>query len=92
MQTVECTPRSGNNSKTIHLDYPVIANGVVTEKFNMRRPLVRDRLVAEKVKGSEIEKEIRLMANLCEVAPTDIENLDMADYAKLQECLTGFLS
>ena len=79
-------------SKTITLQYPITADGAQVQKLTMRRPRVRDRLIAEKDSGSEVEKEIRLIANLCEMAPQHIELLDMADYAKLQECLAGFLS
>jgi hypothetical protein len=77
---------------TIRLQYPLSVDGMVIESLTMRRPLVRDRLVAEKASGSEVEKEIRLIANLCEMAPQHIELLDLADYGKLQECLAGFLS
>ena len=81
-----------NSNKTIQLQYPVMVGGAVLEQITMRRPLVRDRLIAEKASGSDVEKEIRLLANLCELAPDTIEILDMADYIKLQECLAGFLS
>ncbi|AJQ93232.1 phage tail assembly protein [Gynuella sunshinyii] len=79
-------------AETIRLDYPITADGMEIDHLVMRRPLVRDRLVAEKASGSETEKEIRLIANLCEMAPQHIELLDLADYGKLQECLAGFLS
>jgi hypothetical protein len=83
---------SSTTGGTIQLQYPISVDGMVIESLTMRRPLVRDRLVAEKASGSEVEKEIRLIANLCEMAPQHIELLDLADYAKLQECLAGFLS
>ena len=79
-------------AKTISLQYPITADGVQVTKLTLRRPLVRDRLIAEKASGSEFEKEIRFIANLCEMAPQHIEILDMVDYAKLQECLADFLS
>ena len=92
MQTAELKPALPNNSETITLQYPITVDGMLIEELTMRRPLVRDRLIAEKASGSEVEKEIRLIANLCDMAPQHIELLDMADYAKLQECLAGFLS
>lgn len=92
MQTAELKSALPNNSETITLQYPITADGMLIEKLTLRRPLVRDRLIAEKASGSEVEKEIHLIANLCEMAPQHIELLDMADYAKLQECLAGFLS
>ena len=38
------------------------------------------------------DSEIRMFANLCEVAPAVIEELDMADYMRLQRVYEGFLS
>ena len=40
---------------------------------------------------SQAEREVLLIANLCEVAPGDIEQLDMSDYKKLQEAFGAFL-
>ena len=76
----------------IALQYPVRVNGQEITELHMRRPKVRDRLVVEKISGSQAEKEVRFIANLCEVAPGDIEELDMADYTKVQEAVTNFLS
>jgi len=77
------------NTVNIELSYP-LDNG--TAQLNMRRPKVRDMLAADKAKGSDAEKEIAMFANLCEVAPSDIEALDMADYQALQKAYQGFLS
>ena len=43
-------------------------------------------------RGSSADNEIRLFANLCEVSPGLIEELDMADYMRLQRVYEGFLS
>lgn len=74
------------------LTYPVEINGQTTNELNVRRPKVRDMLVADKAQGSEAEKEIRMFANLCEVEPGVIEGLDLIDYANLQKVYQGFLS
>lgn len=58
----------------------------------MRRVKVRDTLAAQRVKGNDAEKEIFLLANLCEVTSEQIESLDMADYTRLQEVYSSFLS
>ena len=42
--------------------------------------------------ASDEEKEIRLFANLCEVEPKVIEELDEADYSNLQKVYLGFFS
>ena len=78
--------------ENVELQYPINVHGTEISALNLRRPTVRDRLLSEKANGTEIEKEIRFIANLCELAPDDIEKLDMADYVKVQEVLAGFLS
>lgn len=77
---------------TITLDYPVEVEGVTLNKLEMRRPKVRDQIAAKKSSGSDDGVEIMLFANLCEVAPSIIEDMDMKDYSKLQEVYRGFLS
>lgn len=77
----------------VPLAYPVEAEGVRLERLTLRRPKVRDLLAASKSAGSdEVLRELRLFANLCEVAHDVIESLDMADYSKLQEAYAGFTS
>ncbi len=78
----------------IELKYPVKIDGTETKVLHMRRPKVRDQLLVEKsglVGKSAAEREMLLFANLCGVAPDDIEELDMADYKKVQEAYTSFL-
>lgn len=80
-----------SDRQTIALDYPIEADGVRLERLTIRRPKVRDLLTANKSGGGDdVQREIRLFANLCEVAPETIEGLDMADYGKLQEAYAGF--
>ena len=79
-------------SVRIPLQYPLTIDGMQFDSLTLRRPLVRDRLIAEKASGSEAEKEIRFVANLCDMAPQHIELLDLSDYTKIQECLSNFLS
>lgn len=78
---------------TIELSFPVKVDGIETSVLQMRRPKVKDQLVFEKrAQGmSDAEREIRLFANLCEVAPEDIEALDLMDYAKLGKQYEDFL-
>ena len=76
----------------VDLDYPVDVAGQKYAELHIRRPKVRDHLVADRVGGGNAEKEVKLLANLCEVAPAVIEELDAADYQKLQGVYGGFLS
>jgi hypothetical protein len=41
-------------------------------------------LSVEKSVDNDAEKEIQLFANLCELTPENLLDLDMADYSKLQ--------
>ncbi|MFT5702890.1 MAG: hypothetical protein ACI9TO_000244 [Rickettsiales bacterium] len=77
--------------KNIKLNYPIQSSGETIHELNMRRSRVKDRLLVSKMKNSpDEEKEIRLFSNLCEVAPSVIEELDESDYANLQKGYMDF--
>ena len=77
--------------QNIKLNYPIESDGSTIADLNMRRSKVKDRLLVAKMKNSsDEEKEIRLFANLCEVAPNIIEELDESDYANLQKAYMDF--
>jgi hypothetical protein len=75
----------------IILDHPIQVNGVALKEILLRRPKVRDRLVVDKMTVSDAEKEILLIANLAEISREAIEELDLADYSKIQRQLQSFL-
>lgn len=76
-------------SQTIDLEFPVKIAGATVQVLSMRRSTVGDVLTANRIKD-EIEREIVLFANLCQVTPEDIRNLDLKDYQKLQEVFRSF--
>jgi hypothetical protein len=78
--------------QTIELQYPINIDGQKVTNISLRRPKVLDRLLSEKSTGTEAEKEVRFIANLCGMAPDQIEQLDMSDYVRVQEALANFLS
>lgn len=79
--------------ETIKLKYPVEVTGETFTNLTMRRSKIKDRLLVAKMKNvSDEEKEIRLFANLCEVEPKVIEELDEADYSNLQKVYLGFFN
>jgi hypothetical protein len=47
-------------------------------------------LSVEKSVDNDAEKEIQLFANLCELTPENLLDLDMADYSKLQKAYHDF--
>lgn len=79
------------SAHTIELEYPLTIAGSKVAVLSMRRSTVGDVLAANRIKD-EIEREIVLFANLCQVSPEDIRNLDLKDYNKLQEVFRGFTS
>lgn len=78
-------------SARVELEHPVTVEGAAYGELSMRRPKVRDMRDAEKGGGGKAETEIRLFANLCEVAPAVIEEMDLADYERLQEAFGAML-
>lgn len=79
-------------TENIILDYPVEFGGVEVKELNMRRPKVRDQKAARKSTKNDADYESVLFANLCEVSPDLIDDLDMKDYKKLQKEYKAFLS
>ena len=76
----------------IKLSNPIKIDGVDVHELSLRRPKVRDLIAAGKRNVSESEREVDLIANLAEVAPEAIQELDLSDYLKIQEWLKDFLS
>lgn len=75
---------------TVKLTFPVTVEAHTYNELKVRRVKVRDRRAAMKVGGTDADKEIRLFSILCEVPESVIEELDDADYVKLQEAYTSF--
>jgi hypothetical protein len=51
----------------------------------MRRATVKDLRIMHNSGGTGAEKELRLGGNLCDLAPDDLDRMDIADYAGLQK-------
>lgn len=77
----------------IKLNFPVNVDDQEIGELVMRRSKVKDRLAVANIKNlSDEEKEIRLFANLCEVNPEIIKELDETDYSKVQKTYMSFFS
>jgi hypothetical protein len=76
----------------IKLEEPIKVDGVLIHELSLRRPKVRDLLIASKKEASESEREVNLIANLAEIPVEAVKDLDMRDYLKIQAVLNGFLS
>lgn len=73
-------------NEVIKLSIPIQINGVTVDRLSMRRPKLKDFRNASKIAGKDAEEqEIRLFSILTDCAPNDLEELDYADYGKLQD-------
>lgn len=76
--------------KEVKLDYPVTVGSQTIEVLALRRPKVRDQLIADKQNKSDADKEVHLMSLLAEVDPAVIQELDLDDYTEVQKVIVGF--
>jgi len=76
---------------TITLTEKITVDNKDIQEITLRRPKVRDRLAVERMGLSDAEKEVALIANLADLPKETIEELDLADYNKIQEVLQDFL-
>lgn len=77
--------------KEIPLKYPVTLEGKQYSVLKMRRSKVRDFLAIDDPSSTDKEREVRLIARLCNVPFDVIADLDGADYKAFQETLADFL-
>ncbi|WP_255631588.1 phage tail assembly protein [Caballeronia sp. dw_19] len=76
---------------TVPLDFPTKFDGIARDSLTLRRPKVRDMRAAAKVSpGDDDGQELALFAALAEVAPNDLEDMDLADYNRLQDAYFRF--
>lgn len=79
-------------TRIITLHSPVtFDNGVTLDTITMREPLVRDRIAHSKDRGTEEEKELRMVAQLCNLTEQDLWLLTAVDYARLLDTFNVFM-
>jgi hypothetical protein len=81
-----------SNQTQIQLEFPFTSGARLIEAVTIRRPKVADQLAAQKAGVTDVESEIHLVANLSGLTPAEVGQIDLADYAAIQEMLTGFFS
>ena len=79
-------------SRTVTLKHPFTHQGAEHSALTLRRPKVRDEKDARRAEKEPGAQEVRLFANLCEVPPGAIEEMDLVDYRALQEAFQGFFT
>ena len=74
------------------LDYPVARVGLpALTTLSLRRPKVRDLRALQSGAGSDADRSLRMIANLAEVEPDVIDELDPVDMAKINAWLEPIL-
>lgn len=77
-------------SATIHLDFPIQLADRVLENVTVRRPVMKD-LRLNRIKGPEdVEGEFKLFCALTGLRPEEMDEVDSADYARLQDAYVAF--
>ena len=66
----------------------VLSNG---KTIKMREPKVRDMKIASADTTSQADQEIKLIGNLTNLSPDEMDDLSFKDYTTLQKALKGFL-
>lgn len=75
----------------ITLDMPIEMDGAEVSVLHMRRGKVRDQISAQRqANNDQVMTEVCMFAILCDVAPSHLEDMDLADYEKLRETFAGF--
>ncbi len=72
------------------LKHPVTVDGQDYTELALRRPKTRDLIKARKCKD-EVEQMAAMIADLAEVPPKVVQELDAEDFAGLGEVLARFL-
>ena len=92
-QTEQAHPNSPEKSdaKDITLDFPYQTSaGVALAKVTMRRSKVKDQKAVRKAYTGDADIETALLARLCGLVPEDLDEMDEADYQKLQNTYLSF--
>lgn len=77
--------------KDIILDFPYqTPAGVALAKVTMRRSKVKDQKAVRKTYTGDADIETALLARLCGLVPEDLDDMDEADYQKLQNTYLSF--
>lgn len=82
--------KEGEGFTDITLARPMTLAGAKLNALRMREPTVEDQLALDVMKGTPVEKEVQLFANLCEVAPDDMKKMTLRNYRRVQEAYENF--
>lgn len=75
----------------VTLSRPFNVNGTTVTELTLREPRVIDKITLEKTPGSAMIKEVTMIASLCGLNASDLNNLPAYDYAELVAAFNRFL-
>lgn len=73
-----------NGYAEVTLSRPRSIEGNETSVVRMREPTVEDMERFQESKGSEAQREVAMIANLCELPPDEVRKFPLRDYARMQ--------
>jgi tail assembly chaperone E/41/14-like protein len=79
-------------TEKVALDFPIQVNGKELTEVEVRRPSVGDQIAASHNGNSQAEQEVYLFASLAKMSPSDMHQMDLKDYTKIQALYKSFLS
>lgn len=77
-------------TETLTLEYPFDFKGEDFSELTIRRPKMRDLKKAEGIKD-ELKKSVSMLANLAEIAPEAIDEMDPVDFNAASVIIARFL-
>jgi len=84
-------PPTPANEVRVELEVPIEISGEVVRQLTFHRPKVRDLLVMDQAKG-EVDGTRRLLAQLAGVPPSQLNELDAADFVRCSNALAPWLA
>ncbi len=76
-------------SEILVLVHPIAVDGREIKELNVRRPKVRDNLIAQK-KETDADREMTMMSLLTGEDESVLQEMDMLDFGALQQVVVGF--
>ncbi len=76
-------------SEILVLVHPITVDGREIKELNVRRPKVRDNLIAQKKETAE-DGEMTMMSLLTGEDDSVLQEMDMLDFEALQQVVVGF--
>jgi hypothetical protein len=76
----------------IELQYPIDISGAKVSVLHLRRPKARDLEAMDRQGGGNVGRTVGLISALAELTPEQVRELDAADFNRISEVVSGFLS